>query len=83
MDWCSVARYLRRILRVITTEVLLRVLVSGGRLLVKLRVEIITKLLAQASKGVFSLLRRSSGGSAQTGWHEARTRIGRSRTGWQ
>ena len=45
VDWCSVARYLRRILRVITTEVLLRVLVSGGRLLVKLRVEIITKLL--------------------------------------
>jgi hypothetical protein len=41
---------------IITTEVLLRVHVSGGRLLVKLRVEIITKVLAQASKGVFSLL---------------------------
>ena len=47
---------------IITTEVLLWAHVSGGRLLVKLIVEIITKLLpqaskvAQASKGVFSLL---------------------------
>ena len=41
---------------IITTKVLLRVHVSGGKLLVKLRVEIIAKLLAQASKGVFSLL---------------------------
>jgi hypothetical protein len=34
----------------------LRVHVSSGRLLVKLRVEVITKLLAQVRKGVFSLL---------------------------
>jgi hypothetical protein len=44
-----------RFFGIITTEVLLGGHMSGGRLLVKLRVSIIAKLQAQASEGVFSL----------------------------
>jgi hypothetical protein len=57
-QWCSAAHYLRKTLEDNYDESLLRVHVGSGRLLVKLRVEITSKLLAQTRKGVFSLLQQ-------------------------